>query len=372
MEGGRFLGSGTYGCAFTPPLLCEKDTKKRFGKVGKITMEPLAQQEVLIASRIRKVPLASHYFLLPEPESCTPAPEKVQTEPGLEVCRDDFASHGEELDIGSMKQIVEPFGGITPLYQLYSKQSLHPKHFNYYYFMRHMLEAGSTLLLAGVCHFDLHPGNLLFDKNKTVRILDFGLSFPTNNINETVVNGRWKRLRFGFESDAAHPTVHNSEAPELTIMNATRRREYSVKDAVKMTVLGKPIFKDMEKYLSISREVSRDSLTDFFESSKYARDRNFIALWRTYWPGFDAWAIGCILVDVLAILLLLPEFTEGQYKTRKSSVLATLKGLLEPDPRKRLDCIEALALFDPGSPWISRFGYKWLAARKQQRQQKLK
>ncbi len=368
MEGGRFLGSGTYGCAFTPPLLCEKDKKKHFGKVGKITMEPLAQQEILIGNRIRKVPLASHYFLLPEPESCTPAAETLQTEPGLEVCRDDFEDHGEALDIQDMKQVFEPFGGIMPFYELFTKQSFHPKHFNFVYLMRHLLEAGSTLLLASVCHFDLHPGNLLVDKKKTVRILDFGLSFPTNNINDTVVNGRWKRLRFGFESDAAHPTVHNSEAPELTIMNSIRRREYSVQDGVKLTVLGKAIFKDMETYLGITKEDARDSLVDFFESSKFAKQRDFVGLWKIYWPGFDGWAIGSLLLDTLKNLLLLPEFTQGQYKTRKSSILATLRGLLEPDPRKRLDCIEALALYDPASPWIARFGKKWLAARKQQRQ----
>jgi serine/threonine protein kinase len=368
MEGGRFLGSGTYGCAFTPPLLCEKDTKKQFGKVGKITMEPLAKQEVLIGNRIRKVPLASHYFLLPEPESCTPAPEQVQTEPGLETCRDSFASHGEELEIGNMKQITEPFGGIMPFYELFDRQSLHPKHFHFFQFMKHMLEAGSTLLLAGVCHFDLHPGNLLVDKKKTVRILDFGLSFPTHNIDDTVVNGRWKRLRFGFESDAAHPSVHNAEAPELTVMNAIRRREYSVPDAVKMTILGKSIFKDMDKYLGISKESARDGLLEFFEESKFAKERRFVELWKIYWPGFDAWSIGCLIMDTLKALLLLPEFTQGEYKKKKSVVLATLKGMLHPDPRKRLDCIEALALYDPASPWIARFGQKWLAARKQQRQ----
>jgi serine/threonine protein kinase len=231
-----------------------------------------------------------------------------------------------------------------------------------------MLEAGSILLLAGVCHFDLHPGNLLVDKTKTIRILDFGLSFPTNTINDSVVNGRWKRLRFGFESDAAHPTVHNSEAPELTIMNATRRREYSTEDAIKMTVLGKPIFKDMETYLGISKEESRDRLLRFFESSKFAKERDYVAIWKTYWPGFDAWAIGCLLLETLKALLLLPEFTQGVYKVKKAAILSALRGLLEPDPRKRLDCMEALALFDPASPWIARFGQKWLSVRKQQRQ----
>jgi serine/threonine protein kinase len=367
MEGGRFLGSGSYGCAFTPPLLCKDSSKKQYKKVGKITSEALAKQEVLIGNRIRKVPLASHYFLLPEPESCTPAPEEIQEEPGLQECRDDFERHGDDLDIESMKQITEPFGGVTPFYALFDNKILHPKTFNFFYFIRHLLEAGSTLLLAGVCHFDLHPANLLVDKRKTVRILDFGLSFPTNTINDVVVNSRWKRLRFGFESDAAHPTVVNAEAPELTIMNATRRNEYSVADAVKMTVLGKEVFKTMEKYLGISKESSRDALLEFFTQSPLARQKDFVKLFQVYWPGFDAWSIGCLLMDTLKALILLPEFVNGPFKMKKSVILAMLRGLLEPNPKLRLDCIEALALYDPGSPWIARFGQKWLAARRKQR-----
>ena len=64
MEGGRFLGSGTYGCVFSPPLLCKTKRGKTTGKVGKITLEPFAAQEVQVANRIRKVPLSENYFLL--------------------------------------------------------------------------------------------------------------------------------------------------------------------------------------------------------------------------------------------------------------------------------------------------------------------
>jgi serine/threonine protein kinase len=371
MEGGRFLGSGTYGCAFTPPLLCKSDRKQRFGKVGKITSDVLAKQEIHVANRIRKVPLARNYFLLPEPESCKLAPEEVQTDPGLQTCRQDFEDHDEELRLDTMSQLIEPFGGTKPFYKLFDNQSFHPNHFDYFRFMRHILEAGSTLLLAGVCHFDLHPANMLVDKNKTVRILDFGISFTSDEINDITVNGRWKRLRFGFEADASHPSIHNSEAPELTIMNAIRRNEYTPTQAVQLVILGKSIFKDMETYLGISKQRSRESLEGFLSTSEAARSKNFVQLWKTYWPGFDAWSLGCILMDTLKASLLLPQFAEGPYKTRKTSVLAALRGLLDPNPRTRLDCIEALALFDPGNPWLSRFGWKWLQARKQQRKGKI-
>lgn len=363
MEGGRYLGSGAYGCTFMPPLLCKGSKKKDFGKVGKITTESMAQQEIQIANLLRKIPLSSTYFLLPEPESCELASEEKQSEPGLKECFDNFE---EEIPLDKFTQIEEPFGG-KPFYLSFDSISLHPKRFDYMRFMRNMLEAGSTLLLAQVCHFDLHPGNLLIDKQKTVRIIDFGLSFTASSINQTFFQARWKRLKFGFESDSAHPQVVNAEPPEITVMNATRNSQYDVPTAIKMTIMGKQIFKDMERYLGMSKESSRDSLVEFWRTSEFAQHKNYISLWKTYWPGFDAWSIGVLLLEVLSMIILLPDFQQGPYKTKKTAILATLRGLLEPNPRERLDCIEALALFDPASPWIHRFGKKWLAIRKQQR-----
>jgi serine/threonine protein kinase len=363
MEGGRYLGAGTYGCTFMPPLICKGSKKKDFGKVGKITTESLAQQEIRIANRLRKIPLASNYFLLPEPESCQPASEEKQSEPGLKECFDNFDAN---LPLEEFRQVTEPYGG-KPFYLSFDSVSLHPKRFDFLRYMRGLLEAGGTLLLAQVCHYDLHPGNLLIDKHKTVKIIDFGLSFTSSSISQDLLSARWKRLKFGFESDSAHPQVVNAEAPEINIMNAIRNKQYDIETAIKLTVLGKQIFKDMERYVGITREASRDSLLEFWTTSEYAKQRNYVNLWRTYWPGFDAWSIGVLILEILSMIILLPEFVQGPFKEKKIAILSALRGLLNPNPKERLDCIEALAVFDPGSPWIQRFGTKWLSIRKQQR-----
>ncbi len=371
MEGGRFLGSGTYGCAFTPPLLCKGDKQKDYGKVGKITAERFAKQEIQVANKIRKVPLSRNYFLFAEPELCDLADEKKQTDPGLQQCEEEFEERGDELPLEAMKQIVQPFGGTKPFYELFYSSSLHPKNFDFFRFMAHMLEAGSTLLKARVVHFDIHPGNMLIDKQKIVRILDFGLSFDANTISDITLNGRWKRLRFGFEENAGHPANHNSEPPEITMMNAIRDNRYTIHQAAELTLMGKQIFMDMQKYLGMSKSLCEKDLESFWSTSSAARKRDFVKLWKIYWPGFDAWAIGCILMETLKSLILLPEFVKGPFQQRKTAVLATLRGLLDPNPKDRLDSMEALALFDPGNPWIHRFGQEWLAARKRQRKGKI-
>lgn len=371
MEGGRFIDSGTFGCVFTPPLLCKSDKRIDYGKVGKITEERFAKQEIQVANKIRRFPLARNYFLLPEPESCELLEEEKQKDPGIQQCRDEFENHGDELDLKEMKQIIMPFGGTTPFYEYFHTMSLHPKNFDFFKFMIRMLEAGSILLVTGICHFDLHPGNLLVDKHKVVRILDFGLSFPTDNITNTIINGRWKRLRFGFEENAGHPSNHNSEPPEITIMNAVRKGQFTLTQAIGLTIMGKEIFQDMDKYLGISKETSRDDLHKFWNTSSFAKKRDYVNLWKIYWPGFDSWAMGCILMETFKSLVLLPDFTKGPFVHKRVALLATLRGLLDPNPRDRLDCIEALALFDPGNPWLARFGQKWLQSRKQQRKRKI-
>jgi serine/threonine protein kinase len=367
MEGGRLLGSGTYGCAFTPPLLCKRDSKRDYGKVGKITPDILAKQEILVANRIRKIPLSKNYFLLPEPELCELAPESKQKDPGLAECKEGFEKQDSELDLGEMRQIIEPFGGTTPFYIFHQSLIKNPTALDFVSFMRHMLEAGSTLLLAKVCHFDLHPGNLLVDKNKTVRILDFGLSFPTDTIGDTVVDGRWKRLRFGFEADAAHPSIHNSEPPELTVMNAIHNNEYTVEMGCKLTILGKPIFKDIETMLGKSREENYREMLEFWRTSTFARKRNYVQLWKTYWPGFDSWSIASILLWTLQSLLYSSSFMMSDTAKKFKIIQTVLLHMLDPNLRERFDCIEALSLFDPGNPWLNRFGQKWLESRRQQR-----
>lgn len=369
MEGGRFLGAGSYGCVFTPPLLCKGDKghRSKYGKVGKITLDILANQEMRVASRIRKVPMSKHYFLLPEPESCQPAPEEEQIDPGIDECIMQMGSKDNRIVLEELEQIFEPFGGNKDLFFFMESKGLYSRQFSFTKTFCHLLEAGSMLLLAGVCHFDLHPGNLLVDKDFTVRIIDYGNAVVMNEMTESAVNMRWKRLRFGFESDAAHPAVVNSDSPEYTIMNAIHQDQFPVENAVKLTVMGKPVFKEMEKYLGISMEYSQSELVEFCRTSESMKSHNFLKVWKTYWPGFDSWSLANILFDMFKALLYHKAFLDGEYKTKRTIILATLKGMLEPNPRNRLDCIEALALFDPGNPWLHRFGQKWLAAKRQQR-----
>jgi serine/threonine protein kinase len=368
MDGGRYLGSGTYGCVFTPPLLCKSQKHTPKSAVGKITIKMDGIQEIEAANAIRKIPLATNYFVLPEPESCEPLPLNKQTEKKdeLDLC---FAPGRTALEYKNAIQIFEPFGGVLPFYKVLESSDLGPKRFDFFAFFRHMLEAGSTLLISGVCHYDLHPGNILVDGKGVARILDFGMSFTKDSIRDSLLENRWKVQMFGQENQIS-PHILNSEPPEITIMTAVREGKMSFNDALRNTVLGKPVFRSLEKILGQSRVSSAEDMRSFWMTSQACQEEDWVRFWQLYWPGYDGWAIGAIALSLIQILMMNPEFTTSNpWKERQWAVKAALKGLLHPSPRKRIDCMEALAVFDPENVWIRRFGGQWLEERKKQRAQ---
>ena len=369
MEGGRLLGQGSYGCVFSPPLLCSSGngkTQKR--EVGKITLKDDADKEIAVANKLREMPLVANYFILPYPESCLPKEVSSQKDQDLQLCIPITRENEYRLNWSETKQIFQPYGGNQPFYAILNSKDLHPSRFDFYSFMQHLLEAGALLVKAGVSHFDLHPNNLLVDEKGVVRILDLGQAFLSKSITPDVPEERWKQLFFGIEASniRPHDVILNAEPPEISIMNGIRNNILA-SNAILYTVAGKPIFADMERYLGISKRKSQGEIQRFWETSEAAKQGDWTKIYELYWPGFDAWSVGAILLTVLKTQLTWPQFTEGVWKQKKIAVMQALRGLLHASPRDRMDCMEALVVFDPGNLWIEKFGKDWLNKREKQR-----
>jgi serine/threonine protein kinase len=364
MEGGHLLGQGSYGCAFTPPLLCKSYKLQKQGKVGKVTGTEDANREIQIANILRRYPLVNNYILLPDPESCEPAPIKDQKDREIKDCESIMRTNEYKVKWNQTKQLFIPYGGKNPLGNLLLASNIHPKYFSFFDFLRHVLEAGSLLLNAGVCHFDLHPNNFIQDRYGVVRLLDLGQAFDVRHITQETVDSRWKVLVFGNESDAPNSMVTNAEAPEITVINAMRNG-YSLEEAIEKVVRGKAIFGEIEKYMGISKETQKRELKEFFISSESVLQKDWVQFWKLYWPGFDSWSIGALALNILKYQMTWLEFIQGEWQQKQSMVNLTIKGLLHPNPRKRLDCMEALFLFDPNNNWIRRFGKPWLEKRQE-------
>ncbi len=359
MEGGTLVAQGAYGCIFDDPLKCKRKPKKdKHGKVAKLTEDIDAEQELLIATYLRSVPLSQNYFIIVDPESCSVKDIKKQTEEDIDDCR--FL---DRVDLQYTKQIYMNYGG-KPLYQI----NIYPSVFDFHKFMIHMLEAAGTLLLAGISHFDIHPGNILVDSNMTARLIDFGMAFKGPTIKKSMIDLRGKVLRFGTPEHSEH-YISNQEPPEITIINAVINNDYSLDDAVQQVVYTKDIFGQMTRpFFGISRAHQMKEFKQFWKSSKACMEGDWVLFFRTYWSVFDSWSLGTLFYTYLMKELSFQRFAQSDIWTEKQvAIQVALRNMLEINPRKRFDAIEALAVMDPGNHWLNRFGTAWLSEREKQK-----
>jgi len=345
MEGGRLLGQGTYGCVFTPPLLCKKkDTLQN--KVGKLTLEKDATKEYNAYIYLHKIKEFNNYFVLPE-TICSPKIIDNQYDKDINKC--DFLKKTKHKDM-KVKQLTMRFGGID-------LESI--KHIHFFSLFSQLLEAGSLLILNHLVHYDIYSKNILVDSQGVSRIIDFGQSFHVNEISEESIMDRWKVLGPGY---AAEP-------PEVTFLTAMDKyNQYTFEETVLEVMPNKKILFTIEKVLGIPFQTQVKKLVTFFQTSLAYQNKDYVKLWKLYYTGFDSWAIGCILVEQLYKLYYSYEFIESnEWKLKKGVVVDILKKMVATNPKERIDCVEALSMYDPFNEIIEKYGTEWLEKRRLQR-----
>jgi hypothetical protein len=353
-EGGRIVGQGAYGCIFTPPLQClqkGKSTGKR-GKLGKLTEKEDIANEIEAAMVFRPYGKeAAKYFILPEIATlCKPnLLAAARQERELNGCKPLMKRGAEkmlhyEVEYGgkTLRQRMEEAGQNIPFWQL----------------AEDFLEMGAYMTLHGFVHNDMHSNNILVNEKFHPRLIDFGRSFLGPKMDQKTV-----------DELAAYYAPAISHIPP----------ESSTQDGVVEGIPVTKIYMDLkaekegianvQRVLGVSREAQIAEFRQFWEGSRAAQARDWVAFWRMYWPGVDAWAVGHNIIKILQRLLMSRQFTESAaWKARGPILKAVLRGLLRTSPRERMDCVEALALYDPGNDLLERpAGQAWLTKRAAQR-----
>jgi serine/threonine protein kinase len=353
-EGGKLLGQGSYGCAFTPPLKCRGKPKKGEDvvnkRVGKITTDLDSYWEVIISKRLAQNPLASNYFILSE-DICEVDTRKQQNEPELEKC---LPIEGEKLT--NFKQLSMPYGGL-PLNMV----KFNIEHFDIVGFMKHLLEAGAILLLSGTIHMDLHMANVVVDEYDVPRIIDFGLSVIPDKITKDVIDFIKHEPDFTFHQEPP-------EASLLWAILANATNESTTKEIIHQ----KKIFQIIRSVLGV--ENSAEDLTEFWLASKSLRAKDGLSFLKTYWPQYDAWSIGVVMLHLLRSLTFYRGFQNNRiYTSNKVALEKILVSLLEANPMRRFDAIEALnelvkTVPSAGESYVlNTFASEWIKTREQQR-----
>ena len=348
MKGGKIIGQGTYGCVFQGPLLCRKKQLSK-SKVGKITEPEDVARELRAFSLLNPIKESRDYFLLPD-SACTPRILESQIDSDLQKC--EFL---KKHDIRELKQLSMSYGGKD----LYNHSLVGKPNIPFFVLMKHLLEAGALMLLHGFVHFDIHAGNIVIDKINIPRLIDFGQSFLVGEITLDSINDRWKVLGPEF----------SAEPPEITFLTSLDiHNKYTFEEAVTEVMPKKKILHTIEKLLGIPIKKQIADLVRFFKNSLAFHNNDLVKIWNLYYPGFDSWSIGVILIEYLQKILYSYEFIESsEWKLKRVIVVDILKKMLSTNPKERIDCVEALSMFDPFNDIYLQYGVEWLNTRKKQR-----
>lgn len=346
LQGGKLLGSGTYGCVFDPPLLCDGEPANK-NRLGKITSQVDFGIEQKAAERL--APLGLPYFLVADTKSeCRPT--KKQKEKNLGKCKILATA-----ELPSLVQFTMPQGGKDLYHRMIDDEIP-----NYENLMLQLLEAGAYLISAKFVHYDLSPSNIVVSPAGQISMIDFGMSFAADEISDKTLELRWKVFNPSYEA----------EPPEINIMTGlvNEKGEMTLANCVTEIMKNKAILKTADTLLGLRLRKQEKELMDFWLSSRSAANKNWVQFWSLYWPTYDSWALGVTLLMALRTLLFKKSFVNvGFWQTKGDLVKTILRGMLQANPRKRLDCIEALKMFDPGNAFFEKFGTTWIESRAKQR-----
>jgi len=346
MEGGKYIGKGAFACVFQGPLLCKKKQLSKAG-VGKITAREDVVPELHAYTVLHKIDEVNNYFIISN-SACTPRELEEQVDPEVKKCH-----LLNNTKLGDLAQLGMPYGGIK-LSTLHLRGN---NRVNFFILMRQLLEAGSLMLLHGFVHYDIHYGNIIIDKYNTPRIIDYGQSFSIDQISDETIGDRRKEI------DPSHPV----EPPEITFLTCITKG-YTFEETLINIIPNKLVLYKIEKILGTSVKKQIASLATFLKNSNAFLTHDNVKFWKLYYPAFDSWSIGVLLLQYLEKFFISYEFTESsEWKLKHVIIYDVLRKMTLANPKDRIDCVEALNMLDPFNDIYLKYGVKWLTAKKIQR-----
>lgn len=338
---------GAYGCIVAPPIPCASGyipssaTPQNIMKVGKRTG---IEEEIAAARLITRIPLNRLYYVVAKGEACSLAQGAIQGRDELKECSAIADSRLTEILAFRMKK-----GGEYTL----SKYNANLRQFNIHRFFQHLIEAGALLTLHGIVHRDLHSENVIIDPQGTPRLIDFGQF------------ARYRETPSKYNND---PPRFSQMPPDLNMMLAIGNPRQPLNVLLGEMWEVKPIMKTIAAVLGVSAAQIRTKAMKFAAEDEAYKGRSYDAWWSAYWSKYDSWAIGALIAEQLRQYMKFIQFEENEhYKVNKGRIMNTLRGLLDIDPRSRLDLIEALAIWNPKSRVLQKYCMKWLLRRRRDR-----
>ena len=304
---------------------CVKSKKNVNGntqrRVGKVIRLKDSVPELTMATVIKSIDGWQRYFIVPEDDSCDAANFKSHRDEYEKMCKVYRGTSDYQLT-----QLISPYAGVT----IRNMNIL--SNFDFLGSLRHVLEGVSLLNKQGVCHFDLHDGNVLVDVRGTFRIIDFGSSFYGDTIDEKGV----RRHLYAFSPEFP------PQPPEMSIQNGIYGG-MSIVDGLEQTMKQKRVFHLAARLLGLPQPKQRDDLAKFWREDTTWKGESWVSFFHAYWRVWDSWAVGVLFIEILQKCFLLPGFLTTTWVTDSAKIKTVLKGLLASSPAQRMTAEAALS-----------------------------
>jgi len=315
----KVIQEGSYGCVVSPPLKCRKSKSLKQRSVGKIIKIKDSKVELSMATLVKGIPGWTRYFVVSENEDCDQKNFDAHRDIYSRLCK----VYGRSED-SQLAQLISPYAGSTV-----RSMALTPN-FDFVASLRHVLEGVSLLNEQGICHYDLHDGNVLVDFRGTFRFIDFGAAFLGDEVDDSVV----KKHTYVFSPE------FQPEAPELSIQHGLSGG-LQLTTSLEQTMAKKQEFALAHRLIGLSSIAQRRELIEFWLHEDTWDGTSWVPFYRKYWRKWDSWAVGVLFLHILSKCFLMPGFLEV-WPMEGVRIKTVLKGLLRSSPNERMTAEEAL------------------------------
>lgn len=331
--GGKLIHSGAHGCVFDTLPRCKgrartlrdgrfSKTRGRTRRIVKIMdiKDKSISTEIDVSRRLMQIPNYNDYFILID-----------------DICMGD--SMGNEADWSKCGLLRQGPKRLAPFVQLRMKYggnrlteyALHIDKLlkNWVNIQIHLAEGLFILHKRNWVHGDFHFGNIVVDEHNIPRVIDFGMTYNLDTLNEKdVVN-------------LAFLPSYDNYAPELDYL-AGSLTQNSKKDVIEQIYYRKKIMKEIDEVFPTSSGGILE-LTQFAERHEIVNSGDTIEFLKKYGTAADMWTFGFDFYKLYMLMISMPQVIGSNfYKNSHGDQMRILRGLLQADPRKRLTAEQLL------------------------------
>ena len=184
MKGGEFIGTGTYGCVFYPPIKCIDGQKKK--GVGKIFTNKYEQEsEEMIGHKIKKIDNKGQYLNIMT-DKCNVDPKDLLDNLGDCEHVDETDSHDDLMNKHSQLIYKEKGVDLHKIFKSNYEFNVFDKATSEQ--IMNLMNGVKLLQKHNLAHMDIKPANILITKTNKLLLIDFGLVTKLNNIYDIYKN----------------------------------------------------------------------------------------------------------------------------------------------------------------------------------------